>query len=1045
MSVHEVPVPPGVPKPEGRSMKGSLSLMTIGEENAVLPSLKKSSALDRSQPLPTSLQSDFIPEEILSVLTSTANAAPHPEFLGPPKKNKSLKDMKVGVRHPDQLWHHPGRRGRFKHLTEQPVCLTGAGRDISFLCDALTVTERSSGDSTCAGTQRDGECGTVLSSRDSLIPQEFHIVKNKGVLGLEYYEDKYTTLLEDPEKRLMVFPSMKPNSRAEVLQLMKVMDTMLEKAGVDAEGLGESGPTQMHNLLELLKAEQNIYNIVFHELIRQVSVECVERGELLSRIRQRYVNLLDRIPRQVQSLYNDMLAQRAVDRRLTEEVVHFKNAIGDLISELSQVREHDLRVSKEANYAREQLALSLEESRRNVNMLEEYRELYELQRQRLETRLAQLTEERDLWSSATYRLAQKVIEENRLHLAQRLYISEKAWTKAMRHFTVFIASKDTQDLSQIEQVTEHWREVMVRFGEEAERAEESSMEKLLLLRGDLEKWHKHFKENVFGNEGFQGVPSSVMENVLQDLKSWEKMMSEDLDRFGGDVLLSNQERLKLARSIQLQWTQLGQEVLQRHCSLDDELPPEHKVMEDLNRCVQDLCIQYTCRVEGENGVAKSLTSFVSSLEAWTFQLQAIRDGPHGLSESEWQRFHYVLPNWMDKVDRTLKLIGTTLSEEQIQQGTSCEQVVPADVFKMLQHWNLAMTSGAEKDDLHLTQEVTSLHTAMVRWMVNLLIFLVPNYPSHDTSVPLTATEFPEEDMATHGASVEELVKDACSLSQKLKRFSSYIVRSCMEMVDKISQDKGDSFNADPTYELKELEIVKMECNEWIETCQLLLSELTGLPVSLMATEHQESIEELSVKSKPKQPASHRFKDTEPSGVPPMEVSTEGKAKPVSSFLQTFHDPLPQDPFRDQPETTDTMNIIGHDANIKKKSLEGEEVLVSIEGLMTAAMPQTPKSQLAFEALATLEQLHEQLLQTELRAQKAEETAESLDEKLRNALERIQELERQTPAESKTVVPKVTSEEKPFIEDSDRGEDVSNQLLSPPRQRKRIKSGGKSKH
>ena len=27
----------------------------------------------------------------------------------------------------------------------------------------------------------------------------------------------------------------------------------------------------MHNLLELIKKEQNIYNVIFHELIRQVS------------------------------------------------------------------------------------------------------------------------------------------------------------------------------------------------------------------------------------------------------------------------------------------------------------------------------------------------------------------------------------------------------------------------------------------------------------------------------------------------------------------------------------------------------------------------------------------------------------------------------------------------------------------------------------------------------------------------------------------------------------------------------------------------------
>ena len=56
---------------------------------------------------------------------------------------------------------------------------------------------------------------------------------------------------------------------------------------------------QMHNLLELVQKEQAIYNICFHELIRQVSVQCVERGELLASIRKRYSNLLDRIPRQV--------------------------------------------------------------------------------------------------------------------------------------------------------------------------------------------------------------------------------------------------------------------------------------------------------------------------------------------------------------------------------------------------------------------------------------------------------------------------------------------------------------------------------------------------------------------------------------------------------------------------------------------------------------------------------------------------------------------------------------------------------------------------
>lgn len=55
----------------------------------------------------------------------------------------------------------------------------------------------------------------------------------------------------------------------------------------------------MHNLLELIKKEQNIYNIVFHELIRQSSIECVERGELLADLRSKYSSLLNKVPQQI--------------------------------------------------------------------------------------------------------------------------------------------------------------------------------------------------------------------------------------------------------------------------------------------------------------------------------------------------------------------------------------------------------------------------------------------------------------------------------------------------------------------------------------------------------------------------------------------------------------------------------------------------------------------------------------------------------------------------------------------------------------------------
>ena len=53
---------------------------------------------------------------------------------------------------------------------------------------------------------------------------------------------------------------------------------MLEQAGVSRMQSDSDfrGPTNMHNLLELVKKEQDIYNIVFHELIRQVAIKLHE-------------------------------------------------------------------------------------------------------------------------------------------------------------------------------------------------------------------------------------------------------------------------------------------------------------------------------------------------------------------------------------------------------------------------------------------------------------------------------------------------------------------------------------------------------------------------------------------------------------------------------------------------------------------------------------------------------------------------------------------------------------------------------------------------
>ncbi|XP_044131150.1 axonemal dynein light chain domain-containing protein 1 isoform X1 [Bufo gargarizans] len=1006
------PIPPGQ-----RAVCGGADLVHVQD---------KHNALERLQPFSTCEQSDFIPDEILQILTSTAQGIEKPE-LGQVKKTRHLKDAKGYLRATDQVWHHPFRRNRFKHLTDQPVCLTGAGRDISFLCDALAVEKKNT--TVTQTTSRSDKTPRTMerSIEESLIPNEFYIVKNKGVLGLEYYEDKYTTLLEDDEKKLRLFPSMKPSGRAEVIQLTKVMDAMLKQAGIDEDDVQLEGPTQIHNLLELLKTEQNIYNIVFHELIRQVSVECAERGELLSKIRQRYVMLLNKIPRQVLGLYNDLLAQRALDRCLTEEIIYFKNSIGELTDELYQVREHDLRVSKDAKQAQAELAKALNNAKKNANLLEEYRELYELQRSRLEKQLAQLTEERDLWSSATYRLARKVIDENQLQLARRLYMSEKTWTKIVRHFIVLLASTDTKDLSEIQQITERWRDHTTRFHLELQRSVESAREKLQIICRDLKNWQLYFQEKVFVDWRYNGLPEEAAIAILQDVKNWENMLVEEQQQFEGHNVLNSQESLKAASDIQKEWSHLGEKLLKRHQGLDGSPAPEHKAMEDLNNTIEELHEQYRKRVEGENGVAKGLMSFSSSLESWSSPMHPLKHTPNEIKESDWSNLNHLLPDWITHAERILELIGNTESEDT-SSVIAVTKIELEDVLKMLQHWVLTTTNGTERDDLQLTQEVTDLHTTMVQYMVNVLMLLSPDYFSDSLFSDTTVVGGFEEEVFPDTVPLQQMQKEALFLSEKLHGFSCYIIKCCQEMVENNPTVDDDG------YELRQLQSIKSSCSEWIETCQLLLSKLTA-PADPTETSGNsqtgENTKDMKITLSEIQPPQDGANHAEDS----QEQVAERDKGPLSSEVTVGTKVLKSD--TTETAALDVMRIIGYDGNISKKSLKEEEIPVFAQGVLTASRPSTPRSIQAFESLTSLEQLEKRLLNAELRAQKAEEMSESLEEQLKAALQKIQELE---------VKSSVAEENNETVNETTAHVEVKSEQLSlPVPTKKRPKSSKAKQH
>uniref|UniRef100_A0A8C4SXC1 Uncharacterized protein n=1 Tax=Erpetoichthys calabaricus TaxID=27687 RepID=A0A8C4SXC1_ERPCA len=297
----------------------------------------------------------------------------------------------------------------------------------------------------------------------------------------------------------------------------------------------------MHNLLDLIKTEQNIYNIIFHELIRQVSVECAERGELLAKLRsvsiilmficgmqeyKRYVMLLDRVPRHLKALYMETLAQREAN------VFHGFYFLGGTI-----------------NY---------EDVCHLYSLVAEYHELYELQRRRLEAQVSRLTEERDLWSRVTYSLA----------------------------------LKDTEDLNKVIQLVDKWKDLVYQCNRELEQAWDSGREKIKLIEADITKWHAHF------NEGYQRGPEFML---LQDLKQWEEMLTVESTRYGGEELLSNQENVKTMAQLQQEWNDILLTVLGRHPNVEQENTSVRETMKEITKVVQDLHQELGIQITGENG------------------------------------------------------------------------------------------------------------------------------------------------------------------------------------------------------------------------------------------------------------------------------------------------------------------------------------------------------------------------------------------------------------------------------------------------------------
>lgn len=167
--------------------------------NCLLPYIDPKS---EAQSSPSAITNDLLPQDLLLSLKRQQGRALNP--LSPPRgatkfpprhtRNLSspqttlspLKPQASGTnvlnRPPANVWNYPHRRTRLKHLTEAPPCVCGAGKDISFLYDSALLEGE-------GGGGEKAKSNNYSALPNTLVPEEYHIVKHPGVLGLEFHDE----------------------------------------------------------------------------------------------------------------------------------------------------------------------------------------------------------------------------------------------------------------------------------------------------------------------------------------------------------------------------------------------------------------------------------------------------------------------------------------------------------------------------------------------------------------------------------------------------------------------------------------------------------------------------------------------------------------------------------------------------------------------------------------------------------------------------------------------------------------------------------------
>ena len=401
--------------------------------------------------------------------------------------------------------------------------------------------------------------------------------------------------------------------------LNQTMVTLLNSIGANTN---QPYPSEMHAFLAIVNEEQKIYDTVLQEIIRQVTINMSERGELLAEVRRRYASMFVKIPRHVKHLHTELVAQRKLNRRLSEEVVRAKETVAALIKELDFVRKHDSEVTKQAQETQEKLVAILTQSDNTDEILEEYHKLYRMQRDRLEEALRLAEQEKRIWVDASTSLAIRIGQEHGIIEIIQLQKYENGRLRATNDMIVRITNSNDNEINSTERKITDWRTKLLGLSQSVVDEDKMNTEILATVQREMKIFHK----NLIANEPTDTIEADHpllkvfhiydARSVSDHLSYWADQIATIANRFTSDRDIALQEETASIRKTTEQWIELGGELLRRNMkgTSGKDYAPISETLGHLAIDIEQWLAIIDRRVSGEDGIASQIIGLQNQVD-----------------------------------------------------------------------------------------------------------------------------------------------------------------------------------------------------------------------------------------------------------------------------------------------------------------------------------------------------------------------------------------------------------------------------------------------